>query len=682
MPDPVLEAQIDDVIAELSSFIPVEDLPGYRQLLMEAADRAEAGDQQAMASLAAYGITVEPMAGPSPAGQNYPSMEDYSFGGLVPTAPTPVSPAASKYWPGTENFPPGYTPPVPPPPPPTPSFPIPGPVPDSQYVRIPGTNQVMLVGNTIVGKDAMGDPIWAQGRIGGPYDLVVAKPEAAITEYQKGLLAQDGARLAFDIRKWQATQAVPRAPVAPYYGAPTETQAAQTALAQAKYALDVAKFQASQPQAPLMATTNPLNPNEDSQRREWMRARIANGENPYDYGAFAEHMAGIGAPAAPSYEGFFEVANYEQGYQQKQDALAQAERNYQQRLAEIAAGQALTPYQAGQLELQGGQLTLAQKTQAEEQALRERQQKWSEFGTTLEAAKTGQPLTYLSLLRGTVPGAGGGAIYQGLYPVVPTLAGAVPGAAPGIVGAGTSTAGVTPDMMARVRSGLAKAGWPGGSDQEAIATYLKTAVPDEFSRQLQAASSGQAASSAASSGLQDVYGGGGNYTSGSYRLPNTQLALEGPSNVQRPGSNYASGSYTPEQMARVRRGLQLAGWPQVGTAGDTEAVEAYLKTAVPDEFSRSLQAVSGGAPAMPPAMETISRGEPLSAPSWPTGALRLPGVQAQANETPTERLARYEALAFQGIPDRDVEDFERRIRLSLGPGLSAGAYRPSPLRLR
>lgn len=82
-----------------------------------------------------------------------------------------------------------------------------------------------------------------------------------------------------------------------------------------------------------------------------------------------------------------------------------------------AAAPSITAYQAGQLEISRARLAIDRE---------EAQRKGLE--TRIGAARTGQPLTYLSLLRGKVAGAGGTDLYQGVKPVVPTLAGAPAGA--------------------------------------------------------------------------------------------------------------------------------------------------------------------------------------------------------------------------------------------------------------
>ena len=363
------------------------------------------------------------------------------------------------------------------------------------------------------------------------------------------------ARLQMDLVKLQQQLGKPQAPVAPYYGAATERESAQTAIEQAKYNLEVAKFLADpQNQQPLRSTTNPENPNEEKQRREWMRIRASRGEDPNDYGAFAAHQAAVGAPS-PSFEGFMQNVDYEREYQTRQDLLHDAETNYQRQLGLISAGQALTPYQAGQLQTDWARIGQTQQ------------------GLALGAARTGEPLSYLSYLSGTVPGAGGGVgtdIYQGFPRLVP------------------------PTPLT-----------PGG------------------------------------------------------------------------GVGAGAGGYTSEQMARVRRGLSLAGWPGANTSSDQEAVAAYLKTAVPDEFSRSLQAAGGGAPPMPPFLSAIQSGQPLAPFSLP--GFRLPGIQAQNALSPYQMSAYKEASEFAGLSWPDVESAMARTRSSIGPGPFPGPYLPSPV---
>lgn len=277
----------------------------------------------------------------------------------------------------------------------------------------------------------------------------------------------------------------------------TDYQAAQVAL-------DQAKLIASQPYRPPQVTTNTDNPNEDSQRREWMRLRIQKGEDPYDFGAFSSFMSQIGAPT-PSYEGFLQSGQYEQQYQANQQQVQATQAAFDQQTAlqtqsgqqnldylsqsgaqnldYLKQSQVLTPYQSGQL--QQGQEGL--------------QQNWAQLGQNqqglvLGAAQAQDPIAYQMYLRGGTPPTGVGQdVMQGfprLSPGADLGSGAIPS-----VAAASGGSSVTPEMLARIRQGLSVAGWPGGSDQEAIAAYLKTAKPDDFYSQVQAAHSGSGSGS-------------------------------------------------------------------------------------------------------------------------------------------------------------------------------------------
>jgi len=58
-------------------------------------------------------------------------------------------------------------------------------------------------------------------------------------------------------------------------------------------------------------------------------------------------------------------------------------------------------------------------------------------------------------------------------------------------------------------------------------------------------------------------------------------------------------AYTPDQIARVRKGLKDANSPIWETASDDQAVAEFLKTAVPDAFTQELQTSTPGTPGLP-----------------------------------------------------------------------------------
>ncbi len=78
----------------------------------------------------------------------------------------------------------------------------------------------------------------------------------------------------------------------------------------------------------------------------------------------------------------------------------------------VGAGgaQSLTPFQAGQLDISRGNLAVSQRAQER-----------SELEAQIQAARTAQPIAWLSLLRGIAPGAGGTEVTRGRPRIAPTL---------------------------------------------------------------------------------------------------------------------------------------------------------------------------------------------------------------------------------------------------------------------
>lgn len=105
---------------------------------------------------------------------------------------------------------------------------------------------------------------------------------------------------------------------------------------------------------------------------------------------------------------------------------------------------------------------------------------------------------------------------------------------------------------------------------------------------------------------------------------------------------------------------------QAARAGNPLAYLGLTTQATPQE------ALSLIAPA--PSQVTIQRGDPLGRPAL-SGALRLPGVQAQSRETPLERAARQERQGVEfGLQPEESAFFEERLRRGAGPRLPRAGF--------
>ncbi len=77
----------------------------------------------------------------------------------------------------------------------------------------------------------------------------------------------------------------------------------------------------------------------------------------------------------------------------------------------------------------------------------------------------------------------------------------------------------------------------------------------------------------------------------------------------------------------------------------------------------------------PPAMAMLNRGEGIRAPfSLPKGFVSVPGLQSQANMSPSELETQLSTFEMQGGYGPDFTDYMRRARTAVGPGMRPGAY--------
>lgn len=287
-----------------------------------------------------------------------------------------------------------------------------------------------------------------------PRSTAMTEAQAAANRVAQGQVLISGQRLDFDRQRWEEEQRQ----------ASAARQRAEAALPQN------------------LVYTNPLNPNEAAQRQEWQQARIANGENPYDWGAFTQHMAAIGADP-PSYAGFTQSAPGVQAAQTRQQQLDDAERTFQQNIQLRGVDSETARLDRDERIRQANMnydVSLRQLGISQQNADLARQ------NTALEQARSGNPLAYLSLMRGgAVPGQGGTDIYQGIRPVVPPL---VPPATTPISLPTSPAPSLQPESlsaadMTDMRNQLAGANWTGGNDAEALAAFMRTARADNPLRQ-------------------------------------------------------------------------------------------------------------------------------------------------------------------------------------------------------
>jgi hypothetical protein len=231
----------------------------------------------------------------------------------------------------------------------------------------------------------------------------------------------------------------------------------------------------------------------------------------------------------------------------------------------------------------------------------------------IAAARTGNPLEYLALLRGQVPTVGTGETYQGFPRLVspavdPTQVGVLPreATAPTSFPAAPAVAAATPTTAPSV------AAVPIASPT--LATAAAKAARDEEFRRIIAGEP----------------------------IPSAPLASAAP---------LAS---TPTTAAPATMAL-TATTPETAVAGGISPV-------------RGLEP-----PVAPQFMQDIKAGLPLQRVGPPAGA-RFPGVQQQAAMTPAELAAFVEEKEFAGLSPLDIPFFLEQTRRGLGPGVRAGGF--------
>ncbi len=400
------------------------------------------------------------------------------------------------------------------------------------------------------------------------------------------------------------------------------------------------------------------------------------------------------APAAAS-SGFASQSMQDLQYAHDQGLLSDSQ--YAQALTAklMGTGGGLSPYESGQLDIANRRLGL--DTQ---------QFGLSRLQGMIDAAKTGNPLSYLSLIRGAPPGATD-QIYQGLDRVVPALPmpaelGGVSTPGPlwpqagGGAGAGYSQTGNVPATpyenwgggtmnsgellnligeaaqrrgldpgvvraIATVEGGLGGATGDAGLSHGPFQFYFGGGQGNNFARDM-GMTDQQAQQYIQQNPMAAVNWALDGYLGNSIRQGMAK-GLQGP-NLATYAQQYGQVSVSPE-----RAGAAYNGVPSL-PGGTVQPIGTPIPMTQPTAWQ---------APPMPPAMATVQSGAPLGTPTLPAGTLRLPGVQAQANMTPMERQAQLEAVAFQGVNPTDYQWWMDKTRKSAGPGLPEASYAASPI---
>jgi len=271
------------------------------------------------------------------------------------------------------------------------------------------------------------------------------------------------------------------------------------------------------------------------------------------------------------------------------------------------------------------------------------------FGKTLEAARTANPLTYLAMIRGAVPGQGPtGELYEGLKPVIPTLAppsnevkgrsegiGAVGGGVPGL----PSTPGGLPNVGGQPWSPQMAAS---GAPPDLVALVQKYFPPDQWDNAL-------AVAQGESGWNPNAWNQSGENSQGYFQInraahPNAGNMFDPEANVAYAAQLYKQQGWQPWTVAR-NMGL-------TGQAGRTTTNAPWAP------------------PPMPSFMTKTQAGQPLGAYTIPAGVMRPPGVQQQAEMSPYEKGTMEEAVQYQGMPLMDWRDYQRRLRSAVGMGIA------------